>query len=408
MNIDNVIFDRANRCIAQGYLTNSKNPRSDVFGVFPTHFKKGKGCWIWDSQDNRYMDLVCALGCNFFGYGNLLIENFVDSDYGGCLGGSTVQEVYAAEAVKSILPWTEKIKFVNSGTEACIAAIRMARVYTGRKVVMSQGYHGWSDEFVSLTPPANGIPEQHAMFELPSNLDEIDPFLLDATAAIIVEPVMLDDSLERIEWLKKLRALCSAHGVVLVYDEIVTGIRYPDYTVARHWNHQPDLILMGKAIGNGHKVALIAGKSDIMDGEYFVSGSYFSHIPSLRAVTVVIELLTKRGHQYDVTTLNEKSKNFMQNFNGLNSDIVKLSGWGNRCNFVGSDLNLALFRQEMIKAKFFTKTTFLTNFEIAENFSEILYISKLILERISEGQINLEGQMPIKPISQRVREIANG
>lgn len=408
MTIDNIMLDRANRCIAQGYLTNSKNPETDIFGVFPTHFKKGKGCWIYDTENERYMDLVCALGCNLFGYGNLLIENQVTADFGLCLGGSTVHEVYAAEAVKNVFQWIEKIKFVNSGTEACMAAVRIARSYTGRPYVLSQGYHGWSDEFVSLTPPANGINRFSSIFELPQDFDDIPDEIISNTAAIIIEPVILDDSRARIEWLKKLRTLCTEKGIVLIFDEIVTGIRYPDHAVAKHWNITPDLFLLGKAIGNGHKIALVAGPSTLMDGKYFVSGSYFGQITSLQAVRAVIELITKKANQYNINVLNDKTKYFRDSFNALGPDIVRLEGWGNRCNFVGSDYNMALFRQEMIKARYFTKTTFLSNFDISDHFSDILYTAKMILSRIALGEVKLEGRMPVKPFSQVVREKANG
>ncbi len=405
--MDSVIYNRAQKVIAQGALTNSKHPSTDVFGLFPTHFERGYGAHMFDQAGQKYLDLVCGLGVNFFGYGCEDIERKVISNMysGGSLGGSTVQEVIAAEKLIQILPWCEKVKWLNSGTEACMAAIKIARTYTGRPFVLSEGYHGWSDEFVSLTPPANGINNQSCIGDLTKYAlrDDFDG-MLDATAAIIIEPVINDDSRKRIDFLKRIRKICDKHGIVLIYDEVITGIRYPKHSVASFTNIHPDLICLGKALGNGYKIGAVAGKSALMDSPYFVSGSYFSHIPTLTAVEAVLDLIITKPSKYNVPQLNEVSKGFILDFNRIFKGFVALEGWGNRATLTGPWDNIALLRQELIKCHIFTKNTFFFNWHIAAEFDSLVELCHLIKSKIDVGAVRLEGGMPEKPFALKVRE----
>jgi glutamate-1-semialdehyde aminotransferase len=405
--MDSVIYQRAQKVIAQGALTNSKHPSTDVFGLFPTHFERGYGAHIYDQAGAKYLDLVCGLGVNLFGYGNDDIEGRVVTRAfnGGALGGSTVQEVITAEKLLEIIPWCDKVKWLNSGTEGCMAAVRMARTYTGRPFVLSEGYHGWSDEFVSLTPPANGINTQASISDLSQWIFKEDfDGILDATAAIIVEPVINNDDRERIEYLKNLRKICSHKKIILIFDEVVTGIRYPKFSVAAFTGIHPDLMVMGKAIGNGHKVGVVAGRREIMDAPYFVSGSYFSHIPSLTAVEAVLDCIIRKPSKYNVSRLNEVSKTFIEDFNKIFLGYVKLEGWGNRATLTGPWENIAIVRQELIKCHIFTKTTFFFNWHIASEFDSILDLCRIIRDKIDSSAVRLEGQMPQKPLSLVTRE----
>lgn len=410
--MDSIIYQRSQKVIAQGALTNSKHPSTDIFGLFPTHFERGYGAHIYDQAGARYLDLVCGLGVNLLGYGNDDIEGKIINRAfcGGSLGGSLVQEVTAAEKLLEILPWCEKVKWMNSGTEACMAAIKIARTYTGRPFVLSEGYHGWSDEFVSLTPPAHGINNQAFIADLTSYAIKEDfDGMLDATAAIIVEPVINDDSRERIQYLKKLRKLCDKHKIVLIFDEVVTGIRYPKFTVAAATGIHPDLICMGKALGNGHKVGAVAGKASLMDSPYFVSGSYFSHLPTMTAVEAVLDCVVRKPSKYNVPRLNELSKGFIDDFNKIFDGYVKLIGWGNRATLTGDWDRIALVRQELIKCHVFTKTTFFFNWHIAAEFDGLLELCTLIMDKIKSGAVRLEGQLPAKPMSLVTREkVKNG
>ena len=395
-------YDRSRLSIAQGSLTNSKHPDTDILGVFPTHFEKGYGSYLYTPDGARYLDFVSGLGAINLGYANEQLENAVMkvAGFGGCLSGNTVQEILTAERVKSTFHWCDRVKFVNDGTEACMAAIRMARAFTGKDVVLWDGYHGWYDEATAINDNAVGTPLGHRTVNLNAvNLDSD----MSRVAAIILEPVILDDSRERIEYLKLLRKRCDETGVILIFDEVVTGMRYPSLAVSKHWNIYPDLICLGKACANGYKVGIVAGRADILDSDYFVSGTYFGHIPTLKATDHCM-YLSKHDSKYDVADLNERALLLKDRFNFLRPEVIKFEGWGSRMNFVGSELNLALFRQELAENRIFTKKTFFLNHATKHHIEEFLMVSAYALKKIAEGKSQLKGPMPRKPVAQIIRE----
>lgn len=401
-------YDRSLQSVAQGSLTNSKHPSTDVLGVFPTHFDRGYGAYLYVDSDthrgagHRYLDLVAGLGAINLGYANEQLEKEVEkvNRNGHCLSGASKQEVITAEKVKATFHWTERVKFLNDGTEACMAAVRMARAFTRRDIVLWEGYHGWYDEATAINDNAVGTPLGHKTINLNAvNLDAN----LGHVAAIIVEPVMLDDTRERIEFLKKLRYACDKSNTILIFDEVVTGMRYRSLSVAKHWSIYPDLICLGKACANGYKCGIVAGRADVLDADYFVSGTYFGHIPTLRAIEVCLHL-SKHDSKYDAHDLNDRALLTKEQFNELGPQIVRLEGWGARMNFVGSDLNLALFRQCLIEARIFTKNTFFLNHASKHHTDDFLIASKYALRSIAAGNVQLKGEMPRKPLAQIVRE----
>ena len=401
-----VWYDRSRLCIAQGALTNSKHPDTDVLGVFPTHFKRGHGPFLYVDEQERHLDFVSGLGSINLGYANEQLENEVSkvSGFGGCLSGNTQQEVITAEKVKSIFHWTERVKFVNDGTEACMAAVRMARAYTGKTFVLWEGYHGWYDEATAINENATGTPCGHMTGDLKKFID--DPEVMhpgNNIAAIILEPVMLDDSRERIDFLKKLRDICTRYNIVLIFDEVITGMRYPSLSVSKHWSIYPDLLCLGKACANGYKIGIVAGDAKIMDGDYFVSGTYFGHIPTLKATEACMHL-TKHDSKYDVLDLHERALGLREEFNLLDPDLIKLVGWGARMNFTGSDINIALFRQILSENRMFTKTTFFLNHATKNHSQEFMMISKYAINAIRSGKVALKGPMPRKAVAQIIRE----
>jgi len=393
--------DRAKQCIAQGSLTNSKRPETDVLGVFPTHFESGYGPYLYTDKRDRYLDFVSGLGAINLGYANEQLENEVaKSAKGGCLSGNTIQEVITAEKIKSTFHWVDRVKFVNDGTEACMAAIRMARAYNGKDIVLWEGYHGWYDEATAVNDNARGTPCGHKIVNLNAiNLDSD----LNNVSAIILEPVMLDDSRERIEYLKRLRTRSEEKNIVLIFDEVVTGMRYPSLSVSKHWGIYPDLLCLGKACANGYKIGAVAGCADIMDGDYFVSGTYFGHLPTLKATEACMHL-TKHDNKYDAKDLNEKALDFKERFNGLSPYTVKLEGWGARMNWVGTDLNLALFRQTLIENRIFTKNTFFLNHATKHHLDELFSVCQFAIKHINSGSAVMKGPMPRKPVAQIARE----
>lgn len=389
--------NRAEMTIAQGWLTNSKRPSTFIDGVYPTHCQKGKGA-ILTCDKKEYIDYLGALGTNLLGYGHPGIASAIASQY---LSGSTHSlasqlEVELAEKLKGLFLFADLWKFLKTGTEACQAAIKIARAYSGKDLVLSEGYHGWSDDFVSLSAPGLGVPKRDWM----ANFDFAR---ISAAGAVILEPVATDHSKGRREFLEKLRTECSKHNTVLIFDEIITGFRWPGYGVCKRWGIAPDLVILGKALGGGLPLSAIGGRKEVMQGEYFISGTFFGETCSMAASKAMIDIVHKDGSQFSMQELWEKGELFLEQFNGLHPEL-KIIGYPSRGVFQGPDMLKALFWQEACKARILFGPSWFFNFPLAEYTDTVIPICRDILTKIKTGQVRLEGKMPKTPFAQEMRK----
>lgn len=389
---------RSSDAIHGGALTNSKRPECFVKGVYPTHFVKGEYCYLYDTEGKKYIDFICALGTNLIGYNNPQINNaFFSQIYQGTIYSfpSTI-EVVAAEKVKEILPFIGKVRFLKTGTEAASAALRIALAHTGRTKVLSHGYHGWSDAFVSLTPPAVGVPNQPQMHSLTS-LNQID----EETACVIIEPIITDYSAQRVTYLQELKEKCKKNGALLIFDEIITGFRFPNYSFSTFSGIHPDIILLGKCIGGGLPLSVVATKPGIGESkDWFVSSTFAGDTVALAGMLKLIELLR---NNFKIGALWDSGQYFLNQFNSYAPEVLKIDGYPTRGVFIGSDLDKALFFQEACKAGMLFGPSFFYGF-CHQGLNDIVLSScKDILIRIKNKQVSLEGEMPKTPYAQQVR-----
>lgn len=366
-----------------------------VRGVYPTHLTRGEGVHVWDANGKRYIDYICGLGTNLLGYGHPAIARAIQKELtqGYSLSLGTTLEVQAAERVKEFFPWVERVKFLKTGTEACMGAIRFARAFNGRPFIATRGYHGWSDEFVSMTPPARGLIQSMRMQTL-TTLEAIN----EQTAAVIVEPVETEVDLK---WLKRLKEVCQEKGALLIYDEVITGFRFLKHSVARHSDILPDLIVIGKAMAGGMPLAAICGRADILDQpDVFVSSTYAGERLSLAACLTVMDQLQNK-HLIEI--LFEQGTFFQNRFNDIWPRGVRLQGYGTRGVFVGEPLVKALFFQEACKAGILFGPSWFYAFPHMELNEQVLDSCRDILNRIKTGSVTLEGEMPQSPFAMKVR-----
>lgn len=395
---------RAQDAIAQAALTNSKRPECHVMGVYPTHLTRGRGCHVWAPDGKRYTDFICGLGTNLLGYANERVNGAIydQATRGASLSLSSTLEVEVAEKLKELFPSIQAVKFLKTGSEACAAAVRIARAKTGRDFVLSDGYHGWSDDFVALTEPALGVPQMLG-YRRTYAIEKLDLDMIGAgVAAVIVEPIVADASRERIEWLKRLRELCTKHGALLIFDEVITGFRWPKFSVARQTGVEPDLIVLGKAIANGMPLAAVGGRYDVMNAaEYFVSSTYAGETLTLAAALATMTLLQTR---FSIDDLWLHGQYFIESFNALWPGALTIEGYPSRGVFKGDARHKALFFQEACKAGILFGPSWFFNFPLIDEYKAVLEVCRDILVRIRHGQVELEGQMPQSPFAQRVRE----
>jgi glutamate-1-semialdehyde 2,1-aminomutase len=391
--------NRAELSIAHGALTNSKRPECLVKGIYPTHLKSGNGPYVRDTANRKYVDFICGLGSNLLGYAHPEITNAIhdQAGLGASLSLGTTLEVVVAEKVKEVFPFIERLRFLKTGTDACNAAVRIARAYRGKGRVLSEGYHGWGDEFVALTPPALGVYSE-GMIEKFTDLAEID----ESVAAVIVEPVITDDSEERVRWLRLLRQQCDRTGALLIFDEVITGFRYPGMSVSRSIGIAPDLICLGKAMGNGMPISVVGGRSDVMNcGEYFISSTFAGETLSLAAALKTMSLLQTKYRLEDLWAAGAK---FQSEFNRQYPEKLKIVGYPTRGVFQGDDFTRALFFQEACKAGLLFGPSWFISYAHLPILDSVAATCGDILARIRFGHVRLEGEMPKKPFAQKVRE----
>jgi glutamate-1-semialdehyde 2,1-aminomutase len=394
------VFDResaklAERHIAQGALTNSKRPESFVKGVYPTHAVSGSGCIITDTTGKKYVDFICGLGTNLLGYGNGEILQSVAHGFrtGATLSLSTTEEIKLAQKVQELFPFVERIKILKTGSEGCTAAVRIARAYTGRSLILTEGYHGWHDELASVMPPGIGIKGTYAIEKLGADLKD--------AAAVIVEPVITDWSQSRVKYLLDLSERCKKNNTLLIFDETITGLRFPGHSVANWAGVKPDLIIFGKALGGGMPISVVGGSEKVMNcAEYFVSGSFCGERPSILAALKTLDLLLKKNN---VSDLWSSGGEFIRQFNSMDLG-VKIEGYPTRGVLSGEPYAKALFMQEACKAGLLFGASWFYCFPHIEQHAGIFSTLKQVELKLKIGNVKLEGQMPQSPFAQKMRE----
>ena len=277
------LFERAARTIPGGVNSPVRAFRS--VGGTPRFIERAQGPRVWDADGRAYLDYVGSWGPAIAGHAHPAIVEAVRSAAlrGLSFGAPTVAEIEMAELLCALLPSLEMVRLVSSGTEATMSAIRLARGFTGRDAIVKfEGcYHGHADSLLVkagsglLTfgnPSSGGVPEDFAKHTIVldyNDLDQVETVFRargDQIAAVIVEPVAGNMNLvkPRPGFLEGLRRVCSDHGAVLIFDEVMTGFRVGPQGVQGLYGITPDLTTLGKVIGGGMPVGAFGGRGDIM------------------------------------------------------------------------------------------------------------------------------------------------
>lgn len=381
--------ERAAKVIAQECCTYSKRYDQFIEGVSPTHFKYIKNAIAMYGENNKsYMDFAGALGSVSYiaGMNNASIP-FVD-------------EIVLAEMLQKRIPCLERMKFLKTGSEACLAACRIARAHTGKSIIIGSGYHGWGDMFISAESPGAGCID--GMYIKLNSLDSVLSFMKKLTsnhdnfAAVIIEPVELDINVK--EKIEEIAFLCKKNNILLIFDEIITGFRFLDYCVANHFGIQPDIICLGKTLGNGHPLSVVGGKQEIMNNpNYFVSSTFAGEYNTIQKSTQYLLSISRK----DIRWLWGIGKRFIKDFNIIDKDI-QLVGYPTRAIWKGDDKKIWLFWQEMLKGPcaYLLGKSFFIKYDMCNYLPGFLKVAKKTIERINKGNVKFEGKEP-KPVFKR-------
>ncbi len=278
------IFDRAKRVIPGGVSSPVRAFRS-VRGD-PKVFERGKGAWFSDVEERQFLDFVMSWGPLILGHAHARILEAVAeaASRGLSFGAPCEDEMRLAERVCAAYPACEKLRFVSSGTEAVMSALRLARGATHRDRVLkfSGCYHGHSDSMLVAAgsglatfgkPSSDGVPEEFTKLTSVLPLDDeakLEAFFAahgDELAVAIIEPVPANNGLllQRKDFLEKLATLCKKHGALLHFDEVISGFRLGMGGASELYGITPDLATFGKVIGGGMPVGAFGGRKDLMD-----------------------------------------------------------------------------------------------------------------------------------------------
>jgi glutamate-1-semialdehyde 2,1-aminomutase len=251
---------------------------------------RASGCRVWDDEGREYLDTVMALGAVTLGYGHPAIVSAVQrgarDGIVGPLGPRLEQEV--AARLTAVIPGAEAVRFLKTGAEAVAAAIRLARVVTGRERVVSCGYHGWLD----WCQDGPGVPQAVRALRTEIPFNDVEA-LQRATnegdlAAIVLEPVI--EQAPDPAWLAAAREIASRQSTVLIFDEIKTAFRIAVGGAAQRYGVVPDLVVLGKALGNGLPLAAVCGSRDVMEAatRTWISSTLATEYVSLAAAHAVL------------------------------------------------------------------------------------------------------------------------
>ena len=272
-------------------------------GGDPPIIARGQGPFVWDVDDNRYIDFVGAFGPLVLGHAHPVVVEAMRGalEAGGSFGATSPGEVRLAELIRARMPSIERVRFVNSGTEAAMSALRVARAATGRDLVIKfdGGYHGHADSLLvdagsgvaTLSIPGSaGVPASVAAQTLVANYNDLDSVaaLFDAhprgVAAVIVEPVAANMGVVRPApgFLAGLRRLTELAGSLLIFDEVITGFRVAPGGAQELFGVRPDLTILGKIIGGGLPVGAYGGRAELLDlvapaGPVYQAGTLSGH-----------------------------------------------------------------------------------------------------------------------------------
>lgn len=310
-----------------------------VYGT-PLFIKKGDGCHLWDEDGNQFIDFCCSWGPLILGHNNAKVREKVMEvmQNGMSFGAPTALENELAELIIKNNKFIEKLRFVSSGTEAVMSAIRLARGYTGRdKILKFEGcYHGHSDSLLVKAgsglvtfgeTSSAGVPKAFAdetivvgLNDRPAVEKAFEEFK-DQIAAIIIEPVPANNGLllQEKEYLQYLREVCTKNGALLIFDEVISGFRLGFEGAAGHYGIKPDIITYGKIIGGGLPVGCYGSSAQIMghispDGGVYQAGTLSGNPVAMAAGIAQLSELLRMGFYRDINNKTEEFAEAIQRF----------------------------------------------------------------------------------------------
>ena len=432
MNKVNKKYSFANsiKIIPSGNQMISKNPFYILPFQWPMYYKKAKGIEILTVDNKKYYDFsLMGVGCNLLGYANSRVDNFIKKKIS--LGSSSTLNSYEeydlAQELININPWAKMVRFAKTGGEINSIAIRIARAASGKNKVAFCGYHGWHDWYLSANLSNNknlnnhlmkgfytlGVPKNLINTSFPfefNNINSLKKILSIHKDVGVIKIEVFRNYPPDLNFLRELRSICNKQKIILIFDECTSAFRNNYGGVYENYGIEPDIVLYGKALGNGYPITACVGKEEVMNfaKKSFISSTFWTErIGFSAALATLKEMKRLKSWVY----VNENGIFFKKNLEKIaknNKINIEITGLPAITSYYIKDKNCDLFHayitQEMLKIGYLaTQTLYMS---ISHDKKKIdLYLNKLndIFEFISKNLNNknfanfLNGPLPNKP-----------
>ena len=415
---------RAEARVPGASQTFSKGPNQFVRGASPLFVERGKDARVWDIDGHEYLDFTMGLCAVTLGYADPDVNAAVarQLERGILFTLPHPLEAEVAELLCRLIPCAEMVRFAKNGSDVTSGAVRLARAFTKRDVIVACGYHGWQDWYIGTTTRNLGVPlavrnlTRTFTYNRIETLERIFKENPSQVAAVIMEPVGVEEP--QAGFLQSVRELCTRHGALLIFDEIITGFRLALGGAQEYFHVVPDLACFGKGMSNGFPLAALVGRREIMRllEEVFFSFTAGGELASLAACLATAEKMQRLKVIPQLWRQGERIRdhaNRTAEKNGL-AETIKCIGLGPRSvmNFISSDGQpwwelKSLFQQECIRrGLLFTGAH---NLAFAHGDDEVqaaceIYdeVFPLVAEAIRRGDVTtcLEG-LPVEPVFRR-------
>ena len=326
MGIGQKLWKRAQKIIPGGNMLLSKRAEMFLPEKWPAYYDKAKGCFVWDLDGNKYIDMsIMGIGTNVLGYANDEVDSAVRKvvDNSNTSTFNCPEEVYLAEKLVELHPWSDSVRFARTGGEANAIAVRIARAASGKDKVAFCGYHGWHDWYLAanLTNSENleghllsglepaGVPSGLKGSAIPfdyNSFDSIKNIVLNGDVGVIMMEVSRNME-PKDNFLQNIRQLATDNGIVLIFDEITSGFRVTLGGCHLKYGVEPDMAVFGKTMGNGYAISAVIGKSKVMEyaQSSFISSTFWTERIGPVAALKTIEIMERDSVQGQLTETGE-------------------------------------------------------------------------------------------------------
>ena len=376
------LYRRAKKIIPGGTMLLSKRPEMFLPDNWPAYFDKSKGCKVWDMDGKEYIDMsIMGIGTNILGYGNPEVDEAVKItvDKGNMSTLNCPEEVFLSERLIELHPWSDMVRFARSGGEANSIAVRIARAAAGKDKIAICGYHGWHDWYLSANLRAKdgldshllpglstkGIPTNLAGTTVPFKYNDFDSLvkIVNENEIGIIKMEVSRSTVPKDGFLEKVRNLSNEKNIILIYDECTSGFRETLGGLHKKYKVEPDMLMLGKALGNGYAITAVLGKKEIMKfaEDTFISSTFWTERIGPSAALKTLEIMERERSWELITKTGKKISSLWSNLAKKHSLDIEINGLPSLANFtINSNDWLkykTLITQEMLKNGFLATNT---------------------------------------------------